>query len=231
MVCALCKYDKPLQRSHIIPERIYKPLYDRGGRGKAQKLDKVEGVFTRQRPIQKGLREELLCSSCEDLLNEDYEKEFNELWFKKRILPEAIESGESIIIDGINYQQFKLYHLSILFKASVSSLAEFRQVDLGPQHTERIRLMVLKGECGKDIEYPIMCHAITKENNLIQYGLITSPFKLRLHGFNCYGFCFGGCVWYYVVDGRAINLFSSFMLNSQGELSIMPISWENFLRL
>ncbi len=231
MTCRLCALEKGLRNSHIIPEFLYKPLYD--DKHRAQRLfntdDKPE--YKRLRPLQKGLREKLLCSDCEQLLNDRYEKYFKKRWFDEKALPRKLNDGVTWKVRNLDYHKFKLFHLSVLFRASVSSLPEYQQVTLGP-HEENIRKIIFNNTSCSDREYVILCHAITKSNSEIQYGLITNPFKLRQPTRHIsYGFCFGGCIWYYIVDSRAISEYSSFMLNSKGDLCIMPISWEHFLGL
>ncbi|MFZ2171696.1 MAG: hypothetical protein WAW61_18905 [Methylococcaceae bacterium] len=173
----------------------------------------------------------LLCFDCEQLLNDRYEKYFKQRWFDEKALPNELLNNTEIKISGLDYGKFKLFHLSVLFRASVSSLPEFEQVTLGV-HEKSLRYMLINDLPGSDRKYPVLCHALTKGSHEIQYGLITNPFKTRLpSGHTSYGFCFGGCVWYYIVDKREIAAFSNFMLTSRGELGIMSTPWETFLNL
>lgn len=218
-------------KSHIIPEFLYKPLYDKKHRAIQLPDTTASKNKKRHKILQKGLREKLLCNCCEQLLNDRYEKYFKKLWFDEKALPEIISSENSFSIKALDYHKFKLFHLSILFRASISSLQEFQEVALG-RHEESLRKIIFNDLSTSDREYVILCHAITKTNSEVQYGLITSPFKLRQpNGYISYGFCFGGCVWCYIVDGRKISEFSSFMLKTSGEISVAQIPWEDFLNL
>ncbi|MEI6333114.1 MAG: hypothetical protein WCS87_01015 [Methylococcaceae bacterium] len=231
MTCRLCTLDKELQNSHIIPEFLYKPLYD--DKHRAQRLSKIgeQQEYKKRKLLQKGLREKLLCFDCEQLLNDRYEKYFKQLWFDEKALPSKFGADTEIKLNGLNYGKFKLFHLSILFRASVSSLPEFEQVTLGV-HEKSLREMLIYELSDSDKKYPILCHALTKGNHEVQYGLITNPFKTRQpSGHTSYSFCFGGCVWCYIIDSREVASFSSFMLTSKGELGIMSTSWETFLNL
>jgi len=205
-------------------------LYDKKHRAPYLKPN-WKGEYKRVKLLQKGMREKLLCDDCEQLLNNRYEKHFKEIWFDQMALPRVMPSNRNVIIRNLDYQKFKLFHLSILFRASVSSLPEFRNVSLGA-HEELIRRIIIDDQHTPENEYIILCHAVTKPNSEIQYGLITSPFKLRQHGgYLSYGFCFGGCVWYYFVDKRKTSKFSSFMLNEEGELGVSNMAWETFINL
>ena len=113
MKCVLCRQEAPLLKSHIVPEFLYRPHYDENHR--ALLFDKRDAPYTM---VQKGIRERLLCAECEARLQvfEDYLARF---WFKQRPLPAVIASSE-VVLTGIDYAQFKLFLLSIVWRASVA---------------------------------------------------------------------------------------------------------------
>ena len=59
--CKLCGEEKKLLKSHIIPEFMYKPLYDGNSRFKC--ISTAPKIPTM--PKQKGDWERLLCKECE----------------------------------------------------------------------------------------------------------------------------------------------------------------------
>ena len=64
MKCRLCLKEKPIQNSHIIPEFLYKPLYDNLHRFKSlSTLPEIKIEYK-----QKGIREKLLCRDCEQYI-------------------------------------------------------------------------------------------------------------------------------------------------------------------
>src|SRR5262249_44127067 len=69
--CALCHRTDPLCDSHVIPEFIYKPLYNNEHRMVGWRATEA-GL--KHEYVQKGLREQLLCATCEGLLNQKYEQ-------------------------------------------------------------------------------------------------------------------------------------------------------------
>lgn len=76
MACRLCQKDKPLQNSHVVPEFFYKPSYDKKHRIYAR----ISGKLAHMPPLQKGLREPLLCRDCEQKLS-PYEKYNREILY------------------------------------------------------------------------------------------------------------------------------------------------------
>ena len=146
MVCKLCLQQKQLCNSHIIPEFFYKPLYDHLHRFVALAEDPAQN----NRFHQKGIQEKSLCVDCEALLCK-YEK------YAKEVLYDGLharhdDQPEAFVFQNLNYDQFKLFELSILWRAGISSLPDFDEVTLGP-HAERIRSMLLNEKPGESYQY------------------------------------------------------------------------------
>ena len=112
MVCALCRRDRPLRRSHIYPEWIYKPLYD-----EKRRLEILSVVPEGRNEFkQKGLRENLLCDDCEQKISvwEGYARSI----FVQPTKPlEYRREGAMIQVLGLDYAKLKLFELSILWRA------------------------------------------------------------------------------------------------------------------
>jgi len=129
--CRLCGKDNAdLLESHIIPEFLYKSIYD----AKHRFIDFTEDPKTGVRFAQKGVRENLLCSNCELLLSK-YEKCLSDFFFELNT-----NSNNSIIslssefryVKKIKYTEIKVALLSILFRMAVSKLSQFDGYSLGP---------------------------------------------------------------------------------------------------
>ena len=133
--CRLCHEHATLRNSHVIPEFCFKPTYD-----PIHRAIEINLSAERKRYIQKGFREHLFCDGCEQLFG-DLETYFASEWFHSGKLPESVECDQ-IEINGLDYTKFKLFHHSILFRASVSSLDQFKSVTLG-KNEELLRQMLL----------------------------------------------------------------------------------------
>lgn len=88
--------------------------------------------------------------------------------------------------------------MSILWRAGVSTLPAFSQVDLGP-HAEKIRSMLMAGDPGGSDNYGCIMFALMNGADQIQ-GFIVQPTWARLAGVRAYRFIFGGLVFVYVVS-------------------------------
>ncbi len=213
MKCNLCGKEKELQKSHIIPEFIYKSLYDDKGR-----FHVVSTLDRRPRPIeQKGIREKLFCRECEQHLSE-YEKYSSELIMGGESL--VVEQKANLIhISGVNYKKFKLFLLSILWRSSISKSVMFSRVDLGP-HENILKELIKSGDPGKQMDYPCVIFSLTSEKN-IHANLIDQPRRIRVDGHVAYRFIFSGFIWlYYVSSHKLPSLTSKATINEEGSMVI-----------
>jgi len=135
--CALCQEEKLLRKSHVISKRIYKEI-SRDDKRRMVTVDPATGEQIGLR--QDGPKEHLLCEDCEQFFNREYEQPFYTYWLDGNPLA-GLEHQELVTLTDIDYRRFKLFHLSILFRAGASTLPEYWEVQLGP-HLEKIRLML-----------------------------------------------------------------------------------------
>jgi hypothetical protein len=217
MKCKLCLRDCTLSESHIIPKFLYKPGYDENGQMLA--LEKGESK-AKNLQHQEYVYEKLLCPECDGFLNQKYEKYFYKLWYLDKTLPIVITS-DFLEISNIDYTAFKLFHLSILWRASVSSLMPYKTVLLEKEQEERIRKMLLICDPGQPYEYQIFGALLQSPgtNNVLD-GFITSPILREYDGLPIYMFVFGGCAWHYIIGDRMIEEFLPFSLSASGSLRL-----------
>lgn len=187
-ICRLCKEERDLRESHIVPEFMYRPLYNQKHKTVGYLLGKG-----RAKPqfVQKGLREKLLCDECERFLNENFESPNVPLWrtlAEEERGPELSvqhiqlpDGGGAAYVSGFDYPSFKLLLLSILWRASVSERTEFAEVDLGP-HEETIRQMLLAKQPGSQSDYPCLVMLFLEP----KLGIMIRPFRSRIQGHNTY---------------------------------------------
>jgi len=199
-VCRLCLNVGELRYSHIVSEFLYEPLYDEkhrflGIRPISRDAGKPE------RTLQKGIREYLLCDECEKGLAE-YERYSAGLL---RSLPPTAHRrpGEILEITGVDYQAFKLFQMSLLWRAGIASHPVFQEVDLGP-HEDRLRTMITDGDPGEPWEYGCVMVALRGPGTIER--VMRPPRKMRMIGHFAYSFIHWGLLWFYVVSHHANSL-------------------------
>src|SRR5687767_8293608 len=127
--CRLCGKLAKLSYSHILPEFLFSPVYD--------DLHRTILVSSSEKEkfIQKGIREYLLCQECELKLSRYEGYAINVI----KNIPAFEEdlSGSFLFSNSVDYKLFKLFQLSILWRSSVSTNQMFANVNLG-RHEEKI---------------------------------------------------------------------------------------------
>ena len=214
MVCKLCQNDRELRNSHIIPEFLYKTLYEESGRFNELNLDKGRNKFH-----QKGIRERLLCDECEQLFSK-YERYASLLLnggYELLVLPEP----PVVHFKNIDYRKFKIFALSILWRAGVSTNKAYSQVELG-KHEERLRLLLLSESPGRQDEYPFVLMPVMHEGDVLE-SLIVSPEKTRVADNIAYLFVFGGIAWIFIVSShKPPQVVLDAALSPSGCLTMLP---------
>jgi hypothetical protein len=219
--CRLCHRPESLRDSHIVPEFLYRPL-----RNEKQQMSGINGRGRLgRRLIQRGLSEHLLCEACEQLLSNRYETPFLRSWLEAPALPRRSEPGRTHSIT-VDYQSFKLFHLSVLFRASVSSLTSFAPVSLGP-HEERLRERILRGEPGEDWEYPIAGSLVVHDRTKEVLHIVGMPRQYRLGPQRIYTFLYGGVDWQFGVSAHRNDYFGERALKRSGRLTLRAVPWNS----
>jgi hypothetical protein len=214
-VCKLCNQTATLRYSHILPEFLFSSVYD--------DLHRTVLISSSEKEkfIQKGIREFLLCQECETKLSrfEGYAVSV----IKNIPSFEEDLSGSFIFSNNVNYKLFKLFQLSILWRSSISRSQMFANVNLG-RHEERIRMMLDQEDPGETIDYGCFILRIAEPQKI--HRIIMPPKPERLYGHNGYMFMIGNLFWYFIVSSHVIDKkVSSMFLQETGELRIQIAPW------
>lgn len=133
--CKLCQEEKDLRDSHIIPRAFFKKI--KSGIPQLIRIDTApNGTVGRDNA---NWSEYLLCGSCEAFLESSYE---GSQIRKLRDYRENLKSPGRLTLVNFEYQRFYLFWLSIIWRASVSSMPEFGSVRLEPDIEETCRALI-----------------------------------------------------------------------------------------
>ncbi len=214
--CKLCCENTQLRESHIVPEFCYKGIYD-------DKHRVIEGHFTtnslRMRHAQKGKREYLLCSRCEGILNK-YESSFCEYWNGPNGLPERVNDDHLILRDAV-YHTFKLFHLSVIWRISVST--SFSPISLGP-YNESIRKILFNDSSVPQEHFPIIGCVLTDDEGSIHYE-VSAPIIGQYEGSRCYTLRYAGCEWMTIITDHPTRkqMGLSESLSTDGTITLLAM--------
>lgn len=234
MLCKLCLQDKPLlKKSHIIPNFMYRGLFDLDH--SIYKID-IEKFDDSQKLHTGEFEANILCANCDNVIIGR-----NESYAKKILYGGRLTLGENITLQnrvnqhgvktthgkGVDYAKFKLFLLSILWRASISKREFFKNVYLGP-YEEEIRQMLLVSNPREQMDFPCI---ITTYKNLkdLPDKMIGQPKKYKKDGVLGYSFFIGGCLYIFLVSKKAKKpeWVSEVAINKNNELSVVHMDREN----
>lgn len=212
--CALCMLPKSLRSSHIVPEFLYREMYDPKHRFLA--LSTV--ASNRTRMYQKGLREDLLCADCEQLLSR-FESYASRVFYGNGATT-AKSSGRMLIINGLDYIPMKLFLLSLLWRFGITNIALFKTARLGP-HAEKLRRMLLAKNPGDPLMYPCLLTAVTWQGKHIG-DFIVPPCLAKMDKQHIWSFVVAGIVFTFFVSSHVSTAVPPpAFLQANGSLIVM----------
>lgn len=215
--CVLCNEHKWLCFSHIIPEAAYGLLYDDPKHHRFRAFSSSDA--SRVSYPQKGFRSYLLCESCETLRNERYEKPFNAYWLDGKPYLQ-LRQCNLVTLDDIDYDSFKLYHLSILLLAHHSSHEHYSGIRVSRYHAKMLRRMIYDKKPGFENEYPIACAAIDRQDGTIFDDLIVIRRNMVYGNVPVIVLTFAGCRWLYFVTRVRLPAIEKICLKKSGTLPV-----------
>jgi len=201
--CRLCGLVKPLIKAHILPRKFYKPIVQAGGASPAG--DTAVRIYPvdangKSRQEQSGIYDSnILCADCDCKVIGSWDL------YAQTLLLGAFDpnnySGSSTNrlyrLDNFDYIELKLFFMSLLWRASISSRSFFKNVDLGPWEA-RLKQKLLAADPGSRDDYSVII--IKYEGMLAE--VMPNPSKQRQDGINFYRFRAPGYSFLLKVDQR-----------------------------
>jgi len=223
-ICKLCgEYKDLCSKSHILPKFCYKYLKEKDN----------SFIFFRypaHKPVDNKFSIEyesgILCLDCENKrlgsLDDYGSKIINNDGFNDKLsfsLKETPENKFLVISNSFyEYKKFKLFLLSILWRAGISSRKMFAEVKLDSNIEIDLREMILNDNPGKEYEYPCgillppMETLFKKAENFNPHiaGFVISPVTTQINGVSAYQFIIMGTQYiFYINKEPRIDLFIS----------------------
>jgi hypothetical protein len=220
-ICKLCgEASSEIRNSHIIPEFNYSPCYD-----EKHRFFKLSSTASRHQTYeQKGLREYMLCQKCETKFS---------VWegYAKRILSDdglhLINKNEfGYTLGGADYEHFKLYGMSVLWRMGMSRLPLFEEVRLGP-HEERLRVALQAADPLEPHEYPFWTTAVTLRGKF-HADFIVQPTLVKIDGYHVYRCVISGILYSFFVGSHRVSPgIEDLALTRKGVLKVPVMSIED----
>jgi hypothetical protein len=204
-ICRLCGLEKQLIKAHIIPRKLYEPIREASiGEPPSDQVPRVYVVGTSQKPkqFQSGIYDpSILCGECDgDLIGawDNYGQTLLvSLSSSENYLVDNVGKTAAYKIDTFDYKQLKLFFLSILWRAAITSDQFFAQINLGSWE-EKLRNMILSQDPGSENDFSVVLFKY--EGDLSE--IMQNPTKQRQDGVNYYRFRFPKYGFLIKVDQR-----------------------------
>ena len=220
-ICRLCKHHKLLRESHILSEFLHDEMYD-SNHQIAVVSQAYGGHISR---INKGRWEYLLCDEHENFLNTEYETYASDI-YRNEIIPRLKNKCEGFELAGIDYDKFKLFQLSLIWRMSVSSDEAFTKVNLGPDE-EIIRKMLLAKDPGKAHEYGVIMASTKYKGRMLLDGMTEAKLQ-PVEGMKAYSIFIAGIVYtFFISNGLEFFPGQGLFLSANGCLTIPCLEAED----
>ena len=202
MTCQLCRQEVPLIDAHIIPRPFFRTK-EPGGVPKF--LSNTDGAYPKRAPI--GIYDPgILCAICDGRLGRW--DEYGIDLFLQRLVDFApvVERGEIVAFrqESFDYARLRLFLLSVLWRAHLSSHDMFRRVDLG-ERAVRLRELIDSETPGDSTEFSITLSAFTVKGQIPTIGIpLADPFMETWDGVRSCRISFGVVTAYISVDAAPL---------------------------
>jgi hypothetical protein len=216
MKCALCNRERPLIKAHIFPEFLYRPLYDDKHFFNVVRFGSQSRLGRRPKGVYDN---SLLCADCDNVRLNEYE-DYACSVFTDRNSVRITDQKYAFLVEGLDYRRFKLFLLSLIWRAGVSERTEFANVELGP-HAEQMRQMLYVGDPGSPDRYGCLANQIAVPN-LDAVRMIEIPESIHIGSHRCYRTAFMSIFWFVLVSGHSATFpFQEILLSDRGSIMLL----------
>ncbi len=180
-LCRLCQINQPNIKAHIMAEGLMKLIHGQ---------PKYDGRFIMvgkelKKPVRRptgSYDRTILCSTCDNKLGE-YDLAAIEFCQRADFKPHP--SGVASTLSDVDHTKLKLFAMSYIWRASITSLSEYDGVSLGERHESKIADMLRNSDAGNVDDYSVVISRFTLPEERTTWGMhVLNPVTNRLDGIN-----------------------------------------------
>lgn len=189
--CKFCGQEKKLIKAHIIPKKLYLGIKD----DRFLCINSKTGKYTFQQ--QGGYDSNILCTDCDNHILGEFDKEGYRILFgdfSKYKCMQVHPQYKIYQIDNTNFDYAKLrkFFISILWRASVSKLEEWSNINLGGyekkayeilkdkrEHSKLFKILIYKNCYREDINQEVLI-AKGKTKTYKKYLIQMSGYRIEI---------------------------------------------------
>lgn len=224
-----------LTKSHIIPGFMYSPLYSEGHRmAKFRPKDMVQGNGRLLKPHDGEYEANILCHECDNVRLGRLES------YAKRLIEEDLttvisdrfthEGLLATTFANVNYNLFKLFLLSVLWRAGISGREFFKDVNLGP-YEEKLRKLLIEEDAGREDEFPILLMTWLSDST-VRNDIIVQPARGECDRGMKYLFPIAGFIYVFYDSLATIDEeFRPYVLSEAGQVTFLHFPEGQFAKI
>lgn len=219
MICKLCVQNKKLIKAHIIPDFMHRGLFD-----EKHQMYKVQ-LSLEKLPSNKIPTGEydtaILCAECDNKISE-YESYFSKVIYGGSLLGmKKFKDKDGLIfteIINLDYTKTRLFFLSLLWRASITSRPNFSDVELSQAIEDKIREMILNDNPGEPYEFACTLTTIL-DHSSIEHGMIAPP-RRNIDNTEIV-FMIQGFFYRFYLTSKIPEKVKTHILNKKGKIDIL----------
>jgi hypothetical protein len=227
-ICQLCKKEKELiGRSHIWPSFMYNNMKDEKGRLYVINSEDP----TRHHTVQSGSHQGgIFCSECDNVRLGQLERYASNNLYRKDFVDGdefkifSVPNGVEIIrCEKLEYNQFKLFLLSLLWRASISTETVFENFKLSAAEEEFLRQSIYESAVVDEMAFPcvmITTAGVDADENFIA----VDPFRNGMVKFYINSFVYT----FYLAEDKKDETTRLLVIGMDQKMGIMKISPEQY---
>ncbi len=234
MICKLCLKEKPLIKAHIIPDFLYKNLglYEADSKGQGRiHVARIQNnrFYYNPKGISDGEYDQnILCSNCDNVVLQAYEDYAKKVLFdgnyklpefQHEYIKDSSLGCEYGLFKNVDYTKFKLFLLSIFWRASISARVFSGEVKFGEKINEGIRKMLFDKDPKDPEDFCTILYFLNEPD--ITLKLMTNFKKIENNNSTRYAFIAGGMIFKFFLNKNDIpENHKPFIFSKSGELKI-----------
>lgn len=221
--CKLCGDEGRLIKAHIIPESLYGPLL------RESKIPRVYSTAPDAFPkrARTGIYDDgILCASCDNRIGkwDNYAQEILLKPLSDFGPPDRLVAQECFSIQGLDCRRFKLFFVSLIWRADQSRHEFFSGVDLGVKWRDRAKEMIIAEGPGNPEEFGV---TLVRYEHRLAEGTIYNPERVRSDSLNLYRFSLGMYVAMIKVDRKLFQAtIRPFVLGANSPFCVALFNYE-----
>lgn len=158
----------------------------------------------------------ILCNSCDNKIGV-YDK--YALKFIRTAKLEEHPVGVGWLIKSVDSHKLKLFCMSYLWRASITTRSEFRGTSLGGKHEERLRQFILNDDPGSPDDYTVIFARFTSKTG--KAAGVMFPAKTKIRNLTFYEAYLPDFYKFWIkIDSRSDTIVSNVSLGAQSEMYV-----------